>query len=161
MPGIPIIAQRPNPPGFDVLHNLLLIMLFAAACTMAQTCCWCWARVKNGFWSYKHTNKCPCRIPCSCCLQDHAKFGCGSWAGGGRSYIFWTLNSMPFFPDKCRYHWIFKLSGLSRICQVPGLAAEVDPIAHFGRFRSHPTTCTWSQINLKIVAIDKCHSAIT
>ena len=28
------------------------------------------------------------------------------------------------------------LSGLFRTCQAPGLAAEVDLIAHFGHFRS-------------------------
>ena len=63
--------------------------------------------------------------------------------GGGWSYIFPTLNSIPFFPDKCRYHRIFTLSGLFRTCQAPDSAAEVDPIAHFGHFRSHLATCTW------------------
>ena len=64
-------------------------------------------------------------------------------AGGGWSYIFRTLNSIPFFPDKSRYHRIFTLSGLFRTCQAPDSAAEVDPIAHFGHFRSHLATCTW------------------
>ena len=58
-------------------------------------------------------------------------------SGGGWSYIFRTLNSIPFFPDKSRYHRIFTLSGLFRTCQAPDPAAEVDPIAHFGHFRSH------------------------
>ena len=64
-------------------------------------------------------------------------------AGGGWSYIFRTLHSIPFFPDKSRYHRIFTLSGLFRTCQAPDPAAEVDPIAHFGHFRSHLATCTW------------------
>ena len=63
--------------------------------------------------------------------------------GGGWSYIFRTLNSIPFFPDKSRYHRIITLSGLFRTCQAPDSAAEVDPIAHFGHFRSHLATCTW------------------
>ena len=53
------------------------------------------------------------------------------WPGGGWSYIFRTLSSIPFFPDKSRYHRIFTLSGLFRTCQAPDSAAEVDPIAHF------------------------------
>ena len=73
----------------------------------------------------------------------------GCWlSGGGWSYIFRTLNSTPFFPDKTRYHRIFTLSGLFRTCQAPGPAAEVDPIAHFGHFRSHPATCTGSKSRL-------------
>ena len=71
------------------------------------------------------------------------KAGLATLAGGGWSYIFRTLNSIPFFPDKSRYHRIFTLSGLFRTCQAPESAAEVDPIAHFGHFRSHLATCTW------------------
>ena len=74
-------------------------------------------------------------------LSDRAR-----WPGGGWSYIFRTLNSIPFFPDKSRYHRIFTLSGLFRTCQAPDPAAEVDPIAHFGHFRSHLTTCSSVQI---------------
>ena len=48
-----------------------------------------------------------------------------------------------FFRTSSRYHRIFTLSGLFRTCQAPGLAVEVDPIAHFGHFRSHLATCTW------------------
>ena len=61
----------------------------------------------------------------------------GNRAGGGLSYIFRTLEFHTFFPDKFRYHCIFTLSRLFRTCQAPGLAAEVDPIAHFGHFHSH------------------------
>ena len=90
----------------------------------------------------------------------YTAYSVNRWPGGGWSYIFWTLNSIPFFPDKSRYHRIFTLSGLFRTCQAPDPAAEVDPIAHFGHFRSHLATCTWQQINSKIVAIDQCHSVI-
>ena len=72
-----------------------------------------------------------------------SRSGTKTSSGGGWSYIFRTLNSIPFFPDKSRYHRIFTLSGLFRTCQAPDSAAEVDPIAHFGHFRSHLATCTW------------------
>ena len=94
------------------------------------------------------------RIKTDSWIDGHAclKAMCFYWlwdgplfTGGGWSYIFRTLNSIPFFPDKSRYHRIFTLSGLFRTCQAPDSAAEVDPVAHFGHFRSHLYiyTCTW------------------
>ena len=53
--------------------------------------------------------------------------GCWQCSGGGLSYIFRTLNSIPFFPDQSQYHQIFTLSGLFWTCQAPGPAAKVDP----------------------------------
>ena len=68
--------------------------------------------------------------------------------------FFWTQLKHTIFPQQpifcslkaivnIRYHRIFTLSGLFRTCQATGLAAEVDPIAHFSHFCSHPATCMW------------------
>ena len=95
--------------------------------------------------AYQHSlsgNSCTTQLVDIICWTAHNIF-CTQLSGGGWSYIFRTLNSIPFFPDKCRYHRIFTLSGLFRTCQAPDSAAEVDPIAHFGHFRSHLATCTW------------------
>ena len=71
--------------------------------------------------------------------------GLSSLPGGGQSHFFWTLDLVPSFPDKSQdLHivWIFFWT-----CQMPEIAADVDPIAHSSHFRSKPTTCTWQQIN--------------
>ena len=52
--------------------------------------------------------------------------------------FFRTLNCIQFFADMSLYHRIRTLSGLFWTCQAPGLAAEVDPIAHFSHFPNHP-----------------------
>ena len=72
--------------------------------------------------------------------------GCWQCSGGGLSYIFRTQNSTLFFPDQSQYHQIFTLSGLFQTCQAPGLPAKVDPIAHFGHFRSHPARVNWGNV---------------
>ena len=63
--------------------------------------------------------------------------------------IFRTLSSIPFLPDKSRssdIHIVRTFRDVVQTFQAPGLAAEVDPIAHFGHFRSHLATCTWNKL---------------
>ena len=95
----------------------------------------------------------PLKIRCPCfCKQGKVEVGPIFSAD-------WTPHE-PFFSDMYRYHWICTWSALFRTCQAPGLAAKVNPIAHFGHFRSRPAISMLKQINSKIFAIGKCHSAI-
>ena len=116
-------------------NNMLLLksyQRFTADSPRWRPCWWRHLPMSDSMWSSRGKND-----------LSHGKKGAYRLSGGGLSYIFRTLSSIPFFPDKSRYHRIFTLSGLFRTCQAPGLAAEVDPIAHFGHFRSHLATCTW------------------
>ena len=101
-----------------------------------------------------------CSPPSLVCSTSQLASGIGLYTRWRLVLYFPDTEFHTFFPDKSRYHRIFTLSGLFRTCQAPDSAAEVDPIAHFGHFRSHLATCTWQQINSKIVAIDQCHSVI-
>ena len=90
-----------------------------------------WLRIRAQPWN-----------PC----QPRNSASASTWSGGGRSYIFRTLNSVPFFLDMSQYHQICTLSGLFRTCQAPGLAAEVYPIAYLVHF------CILSPRTLDIIA---------
>ena len=109
-----------------------------------------WVVTLNAFWvgvSVRHLCFCaffsgPLLVHQHSSPISSALFPSTEWAhetvtGRGLSYIFRTLSSIPFFPDKSRYHRTFTLSRLFRTCQAPGLAAGVDPIAHLGHFRGH------------------------
>ena len=75
--------------------------------------------------------------------------------------IQYQVEACPIFSGHWVPYFFFQTSldiiGYSR---WPDFSGHVRRPAHFGHFRSHLATCTWWQINSKIVAIDECRSAI-